>query len=575
MIRRTRARLAPAAPGAHPDAHPAGPPGRSDESGYVLVLMAVLLPVLCGIAALVIDVGFWYVTGLREQRAADAAALAGVPFLPADPDRARSTALEVSRANDFTHGAGTVQVVAEPSGSRMRVTVSSTVKNIFGPLLGISETTVTRTAVADYAGPVPMGSPCNEFGNAPDTQDKNGSSQTGTCGGKRNLWAAVAGPGTSKTTGDAYQSGVCGSSDDHCLSTRPGVRNDDYDQDGFFYLIRLKNPVAQLRVEAFDPALVGVADDCNSNLANATTADNSRIPGNQEKDRYASGLGSEFCTSDVRMTASGNVPTPEVSTRFTVYRAGPDVREPKKGATVVDSDCQQTFQGYNGPLKDILNGPAPGSFGDYLATVFRQWVGLCTIPGASAGDYLVQVKTNGLGPDYQGGDSNAGAGINRYALRAYTTSGGKAANSEITLTAIDKMTLFGNTNVEPNFFLAKLPPGSGGKTLDVSVYDAGDAGQPGHIRILAPADSNTTFANCTGEGHTTGTLPDCSVAVNNSSRYQGKWQTVHVPIPAGFTCDYAAADGCWVKLAYDYPGSVQDTTSWTVNMQGDPVRLVE
>lgn len=50
----------------------------SDRSGQVMVVACIMLPVLCGIAAIAIDVGLLCNSGSRLQNAADAASLAGV-----------------------------------------------------------------------------------------------------------------------------------------------------------------------------------------------------------------------------------------------------------------------------------------------------------------------------------------------------------------------------------------------------------------------------------------------------------------------------------------------------------------
>ena len=51
-----------------------------------------MIAVLLGMAGLSVDIANWYLQGNREQKAADAAALAGAVYLPDDPARATSTA---------------------------------------------------------------------------------------------------------------------------------------------------------------------------------------------------------------------------------------------------------------------------------------------------------------------------------------------------------------------------------------------------------------------------------------------------------------------------------------------------
>jgi hypothetical protein len=56
-----------------------------DERGQVAIVVSLMLTVLLGLAALVVDVGLNWATRTQAQAAADAAALAGVIDLPSDP----------------------------------------------------------------------------------------------------------------------------------------------------------------------------------------------------------------------------------------------------------------------------------------------------------------------------------------------------------------------------------------------------------------------------------------------------------------------------------------------------------
>ena len=62
----------------------AEPEGRRsrDDCGFVLVFFALAIVTLLGIAALVVDYGYWSLRADQIQRAADAAALAGVAYMP-------------------------------------------------------------------------------------------------------------------------------------------------------------------------------------------------------------------------------------------------------------------------------------------------------------------------------------------------------------------------------------------------------------------------------------------------------------------------------------------------------------
>src|SRR5438045_6874825 len=70
-----------------------------NERGQALVLTAVAMVMVCGMAALVLDVGNWFRDKRRLQGTADAAALAGAQALPDDPSGAKNQALSYANQN--------------------------------------------------------------------------------------------------------------------------------------------------------------------------------------------------------------------------------------------------------------------------------------------------------------------------------------------------------------------------------------------------------------------------------------------------------------------------------------------
>ena len=145
---------------------------RSQEAGAVALIFALFASVVFfGLAAIGTDTARWAIEVERVQKAADAAALAGVTFLPTDMTSARTTALAVAAKNGFTPSARVKITVTEGARpSQLKVLIRSRVGNQFGTLIGEPTTWITRIGVADYTGPAPMGSPCNVFGNEPPSQ---------------------------------------------------------------------------------------------------------------------------------------------------------------------------------------------------------------------------------------------------------------------------------------------------------------------------------------------------------------------------------------------------------------------
>ncbi|HET9770236.1 MAG TPA: Tad domain-containing protein, partial [Acidimicrobiia bacterium] len=172
-------------------------PTQDSERGLVLVWMAMTLVVLLGMAGFAVDLGSWYLRSAKLQRAADAAALAGVVWMPGDPASAQAAALATLHKN----GIDTTKVSVSyppPSASqqfRVKLTDPNVPAYFSRPFLpSISE---TRSATSEYVTPVPMGSPKNTFGSGNLLPSPN----------TENFWAAVSGWCSGKENGDLRQAG--------------------------------------------------------------------------------------------------------------------------------------------------------------------------------------------------------------------------------------------------------------------------------------------------------------------------------------------------------------------------------
>src|SRR5262245_9222767 len=79
-----------------------GRPLRAQQSGQVLVLAAVGMVAICGMAGFVIDVGVWYQAHRKQQSIADAAALAAANDLPTSTAQATADAASFASKNGGT-----------------------------------------------------------------------------------------------------------------------------------------------------------------------------------------------------------------------------------------------------------------------------------------------------------------------------------------------------------------------------------------------------------------------------------------------------------------------------------------
>jgi len=113
-----------------------------NERGQALVIFVLFLPVLIGFAALVLDVGNWYVQKRFVQNAADAAVLAGAQDLP-------NTSAAQAQAQDYvTKNGGGITNVTFPTSTKIRVTVTRNVPTYFAKVFGLSSVNVAAKAVA-------------------------------------------------------------------------------------------------------------------------------------------------------------------------------------------------------------------------------------------------------------------------------------------------------------------------------------------------------------------------------------------------------------------------------------------
>ncbi len=140
---------------------------RMATRGQMLVLFAVSIFVLTGITAIVVDISWYWANSLRVQRAADAAALAGVVWLPGNPSTAYSTARSEATKNGYDDGIGGITVTPIQDATnkrRLNVTISAPVGTFFMKIFGLNSIQAIRSSKAEYVLPVPMGSPENYYG---------------------------------------------------------------------------------------------------------------------------------------------------------------------------------------------------------------------------------------------------------------------------------------------------------------------------------------------------------------------------------------------------------------------------
>jgi uncharacterized membrane protein len=116
-----------------------------DEEGQVLVLAAVGMVAICGMAGFAVDVGAWYQAHRKQQAIADASALAAAGDLPGNTALASSDAQTYATKN----GGSTSRIAFSTTymtNDTVTIDASKTVPSTFLKVLGINQATVKATA---------------------------------------------------------------------------------------------------------------------------------------------------------------------------------------------------------------------------------------------------------------------------------------------------------------------------------------------------------------------------------------------------------------------------------------------
>lgn len=493
-----------------------------DDRGAALALIAGSMILILGMAAFGTDLAWFYLNASRVQRAADAAALGGVVWMPANPGNANSTALDIALRNGYDDTEASVTVTPAPipgAPNELEVTVLDVVPTFFARVLGFDTMTISRTATAEYIPPLRLGSPSNKFGNDPSCYGSNSD-----CAG--NFWANIHGRNTDTIMGDAYSS-LCadgGGSNNGC-GTNPGYRDTGY-------LYGVVPNGSSFSLETLDIAF----HNESGTIAN--------------DDPWRTGDHNNFCGSFVPgcvgPTVIVNIFAPDPTPLLISDNGAPVCSKTYGPQPQVNPDSNPPFA-----------GPPPPNW---------NWDSVCSVNTSSSpnGIWVVQVVNT---------SSNVNtSGLNRYSIR---TSGGS------NLFGLGDFSLFNNSSTTvTNFYLADVPDYYAGKTFVVELYDPGDVagGTNGTIQLRDP--SGSIYSSCAmavrdevNQSWTSrGTLSPCSFTVQNNggvNDYNGDWVKLEslLPQPGSYT-------GGWWRIAYNFSGGVSDTTTWRAYMVGNPIHLI-
>jgi len=501
---------------------------RQDERGYVLALTALLLIPLLLVAAMAVDFGGWYTAATKQQKAADAAALAGVVWLP-NLTQAASVAKDVSKQNGFDDALANITVtVTQLSDTEIKVDVLDSDSPVYLSSLVNASQSIKRTAKAKYVLPVPLGSPKNFFGTG----------QMQPAASRENFFAAINGFCAYKDQGGPFEArrydAVPKGGANAC--TAGATLNPQYkDSPAPAYQYYVDLPAG--RTQTFHLYIY------NPEMA---TSGAFRDPTNPS---------GTTVTTNYDLLAPDSTPFDDGdNTSYTSCNGGAAQPNPRSYDTVTDNDA--TFFGTAG------------------------WSNFCSFTtSATAGRYILNIRTL-----ENQATSNASQAFSFLMQPGSSTTVATTCDTRTDTTCPNIygknwMSIYANATSASgfgNFFLAKIGPEHAGKTLKITLFDPGEGGQA--IRILDPGGGFATFiAQDMGiDGATPSTALTASTTLDvTGQRYNGHYVELTIELTGGYDTNASfLAAGWWWKVRYEFASaSVTDRTTWGVKVIGDPVHL--
>ena len=448
--------------------------------GQIIVMFALSIMLLFGILALVIDVGAMWNESLHVQLAAEAAALAGVPYMPGDFATATTKAQAEATKNGYTTGSGTTvsTAVDAESNRRLDVTITRTYSDLLPRPVRHADGTVTRTATGEYTLPVPMGSPLSVYG------DNSGR-----------FWAAAEAQGSNRSYGDAYGT---------YYNPSPTLNN-QYDSNGYMYAIDVPSGAGATNIDLYDPGFCAVDDQKGTGDHwipwNATNWPAMSTYYTLWSDPASTPLD---YTDDVQVASSG--------TLFANQRA-------------VDKSAALRNTQASWP------GDSFWSLPDCQADAYHNhWWTLTTV--TTPGTYRLQVTTtNAANPN----DQKNTSAENMWSLRAV------AANPTYApyVYGLGKMVIYANAaNGTTSFYLSRIEAVHAGKTMVIQLFDPGDASGNSSLQIMKPTSTgysrrrSATPPTRTRPARKSGTnVTSLATTINGTGQYNNSWVTSRSSCP--------------------------------------------
>jgi Putative Flp pilus-assembly TadE/G-like len=492
------------------------------ESGYIMVITSLILGALVTFAGFSIDVGAWYARGEQLQRGADAAALAGVVWMP-DLVQADQAARAAAARNGFIDGTNNVAVsVLQVNGNlhQLQVVITDKAASQFFSKLVLKSESITRSATAEYVLAVPLGSPKNVLGTGNVLSGLN----------RENFWAAASGFCSGRENGDLLLPHDDRTSQGGSFSCPGLATNPDYNPAGYLYGIEMAQaPQQPLTIELYDPAYNTSGSAADSSLMGGATT----------------------VTTTYSLYGADNTPFDNTDNPLLFTR------------TVSSGDTS-----YRNAWMSLYTIPAPQA-GEYFLRVSTKANEANSFGSngfgirARVGTLFTTCTTIPSDPGYSSSCPQV-HGVDNMSIFANQTG----SQASFYLAQIDPV--HAGKTMEVKLF----DPGEGASTMELLDPN----GNPASFTWTTPCNPPTApTGGCSGSG----TILDVSAAgtqpyanLSSTSKYNDRTITLHVSLPSDYSTRYGGK--VWWKIRYTTgSSSVTDRTTWAVAIVGDPVHLVK
>ena len=594
---------------------------RRSHKGQVLVIFGLMSIVLFVIAGLAVDAGMSYLASDRVERAAAAAALAGVAYLPGDYTSAQNAALVESARNGYTNaGSGNActgnpspcVITAQPATNQLQVTVSVSVNTTFLRLVGFGTHTVTRSATAEYLPPIQLGQPGSQQGSDMSTSCDgvggtyctNPGSGLGS-GGSNYYFLRSEGWGNPRSEGDPFTpspnepANSCGPSSVSCVASPPdvhlvspwdGTENSDATLNyvgGQNYLIDV--PAGQKAdVQIYNPSFAPDSNDQNG--AYSYHEDDGSFPDGSTTDTDYSAMAYTVFTAPILTSRlSDSKVSQEVFYPYNatcLYNSGSSCNNKLSyywfptstgSQTTVKNYTPATFHRWisaiqyypsNSNDKNLYNHALDIGSGTYLdnstGTVDKYWR-LEVDNEAWNGQATCKSNTCTTPSTRSSSDSSAHKG---YSVRV-VNPGTSTCTSCGSISAMSDMTIYtpinsGSSRLQFSIPLFKLDAAYGGRTVTVDVFDPGDVGGgAAYLGIQLPASSNyATASSMVNVGNSLGS------GGTNTVASLGTWPGTSTSCSACFqtagNSGGAIYNGQWIQMQISVPSSFNSGSYWNL-----------